>query len=97
MATLHEYARSMSTVRHVLEKDPAAADRVHVVTSFADADFVLRSKEFTVLTADDGYSRDVSEPILGDTLSRVDGPDHFERRRIEAALFRTPTTRANED
>ena len=64
MATLHEYARSMSTVRHVLEKDPAAADRVHVVTSFEDADFVLRSKEFTVLTAEDGYSRDVSDPIL---------------------------------
>jgi cytochrome P450 len=96
VATLHEYARSMSTVRHVLEKDPAAADRVHVVTSFGDADFVLRSKEFTVLTAEDGYSRDVSDPILGDTLSRVDGPAHFERRRIEAALFRSPTMRANE-
>jgi cytochrome P450 len=83
----------MSTVRHVLEKDPAAADRVHVVTSFADADFVLRSREFTVLTAEDGFSRDVSDPVLGDTLSRVDGPDHFERRRIEAALFRSPTMR----
>ena len=96
MAALHEYAQSMATARHVLEKDPAAADRVHVVTSFADAEFVLRSREFTVLTAEDGFSRDVSDPILGDTLSRVDGPDHFERRRIEAALFRSPTLRSNE-
>ena len=74
MATLHEYARSMSIVRHVLEKDPAASDRVHVVTSFADADFMLRSMDVTVLTAEDGYSRDVSDPILGATLTSACSP-----------------------
>lgn len=96
MATLHDYAATMSTARHIIEKDPAAADLVHVVTSFTDADFVLRSKEFAVLTAADGYGRDVQAPILGETLTRVDGPEHFQRRRIEAALFRSPAMRANE-
>jgi cytochrome P450 len=96
MADIREYARSMSTVRHVLEKDPAAFERVHMAVTFADADFVLRSREFTVLTTEDGYGRDVGAPILGDTLSRVDGRAHFERRRIEAALFRSPTLRSNE-
>jgi cytochrome P450 len=96
MADMREYARSMSTVRHALEKDPAAFERVHMAVTFADADFVLRSREFTVLTAEDGYGRDVGEPILGDTLSRVDGPAHFDRRRIEAALFRSPALRSNE-
>lgn len=96
MADMREYAQSMATVRHVVEKDPHAFDHVHLVTTYADADFVLRSTDFKVLTAVDGYSRDVSAPILGGSLARIDGPAHFQRRRIEAMLFRSPTLRSNE-
>ncbi|WP_173160152.1 cytochrome P450 [Phytohabitans suffuscus] len=96
MSDIKDYAESMSLVRHMLEHDPEALAGVHIAAGFEDADFVLRAKEFRVLHESDGFGRDVQAPILGGTLARVDGPDHFRRRRIESMLFRSPTLRGYE-
>jgi cytochrome P450 len=52
------------------------------LTSFAECDEVLRSRDFIQ------GSHQESAPFVGDSLISLDGDEHFERRRLEAALFR---------
>jgi len=96
MSDVREFAESMGVVRHVAANDPSALDRVRVYRDFASVDFILRSKAFRVLDESDGFGREISGPILHGTLVRIDGPEHFARRRIESALFRSPTLRRYE-
>jgi cytochrome P450 len=57
------------------------------LTAFAEVEEVFRSRSFVQA----GGGRRDSKPVYGDTLLSLSGPDHSERRRIEASLFRRPT------
>lgn len=70
----------------------AVADEV-VLRTFEDADFAFRSPAFDNGETYDGMRVPAAQgrlnaPLLGDTLTAIDGTDHFDRRRIEAQLFR---------
>ena len=55
-----------------------------VLNSFAEIDEVLRSPAF----AQGMHQGRISHAFLGDTLLALNGERHFERRRMENALFR---------
>ncbi len=61
-------------------------------TSFADVDHVFRSRDWE---QGGGGLRDSYE-FIGDGLLALSGAEHFQRRRIEAALFRKPNLRRYE-
>ena len=54
----------------------------HHLTSFAEVDAVLRSRDFVPA----GGHRE-SAPFVANSLIMLSGDPHFERRRMEAALF----------
>jgi cytochrome P450 len=62
-------------------------------TSYADVEHVFRSKDWV---QGGGGARDSYE-FIGDGLLALSGADHFQRRRIEAALFRKPNLRRYEE
>jgi cytochrome P450 len=62
-------------------------------TSHADVDHVFRSRDWE---QGGGGARD-SKQFIGDGLLALSGADHFQRRRIEAVLFRKPNLRHYED
>jgi len=64
----------------------AVADMTRV-TTFAEVDEVLRSRDFAQAAHQD---RD-SAPLIKDSLITLHGGDHFTRRRLEAALFTRET------
>jgi cytochrome P450 len=61
-------------------------------TSYADVDHVFRSKDWE---QGGGGARDSYE-FIGNGLLALAGADHFQRRRIEATLFRRPNLRRYE-
>ncbi len=76
--------------------DPARGPSVSEMTwftSYQDVDEIFKSQSFV---QGGGGLRD-SEPFVGHSLLSLSGDDHFERRRIEAALFRRATLRQYED
>jgi len=76
--------------------DPARGPSVAEMTwltSYRDVDEVFKSPDFI---QGGGGLRD-SEPFVGHGLLSLSGDDHFERRRIEATLFRRLTLRHYED
>jgi cytochrome P450 len=58
-------------------------------TSYADVDHVFRSRDWE---QGGGGARDSYE-FIGDGLLALSGSEHFQRRRIEAPLFRRPNLR----
>ena len=62
-------------------------------TSYADVEHVFRSKDWV---QGGGGARDSYE-FIGDGLLALSGADHFQRRRIEAPLFRKPNLRRYEE
>lgn len=72
-------------------RGPAAADMAWLV-SYQDVDEVFRSRDFE----QGGGGRRDSEPFVGHGLLSLSGDDHFERRRVEAPLFRRPALRRYE-
>jgi cytochrome P450 len=66
-----------------------SVDAMPWCTSYADVDHVFRSKDWE---QGGGGTRDSYE-FIGDGLLALSGTDHFQRRRIEAALFRKPNLR----
>lgn len=72
-------------------RGPAAADMAWLV-SYQDVDEVFRSRHFE----QGGGGRRDSEPFVGHGLLSLSGDDHFERRRVEAPLFRRPALRRYE-
>ncbi|MGI9623940.1 MAG: cytochrome P450 [Acidimicrobiales bacterium] len=70
----------MSSIRD-LEPAPHIAGIKHF-TTFAEVDEILRSKDFRQ------GSHQESQPFFGDSLLTIDHDRHFERRRLEAPLFR---------
>ena len=76
--------------------DPARGPSVAEMTwftSYQDVDEIFKSPNFV---QGGGGLRD-SEPFVGHSLLSLSGDDHFERRRIEAALFRRTVLRHYED
>jgi cytochrome P450 len=55
--------------------------------TYADVDAAFKSRNIV----QGGGGRRDSHPFIGDSLLALSGDDHFERRRIESALFRRPT------
>lgn len=70
----------MSSIRD-LEPAPHIAGLQHF-TTFAEVDEILRSKNFRQ------GSHQESQAFFGDSLLTIDHDEHFERRRLEAPLFR---------
>ena len=72
--------------------DPARGPSVREMTwltSYADVDDVFRSRDFE----QGGGGRRDSEPFVGASLLALSGNEHFERRRLEAPLFRRAALR----
>jgi cytochrome P450 len=63
------------------------------LTSFADVDEAFRSRD----VEQGGGGRRDSEPFVGHGLLSLSGDEHFERRRVEAPLFRRPALRRYEN
>jgi cytochrome P450 len=59
------------------------------LVSYADVDDAFRSRDFE----QGGGGRRDSEPFVGHGLLALSGDEHFERRRVEAPLFRRPALR----
>jgi cytochrome P450 len=57
------------------------------LTSFAEVDEVFRSGDFAPGSHIDGHP---SAFLFNGSLATVDGAEHFDRRRLEAALLRKP-------
>lgn len=70
----------MSSIRD-LEPAPYIADFRHF-TTYAEVNEILRSKQFRQ------GSHQESQPFFGESLLTIDHDAHFERRRLEAPLFR---------
>ena len=70
-----------------------SVDDMPWLTSYADVEHVFRSKDWV---QGGGGARDSYE-FIGDGLLALSGTDHFQRRRIEAALFRKPNLRRYEE
>jgi cytochrome P450 len=70
-----------------------SVDEMPWCTSYADVDHVFRSKDWE---QGGGGARDSYE-FIGDGLLALSGGDHFQRRRIEAALFRKLNLRRYEN
>jgi cytochrome P450 len=71
----------------------ARAEPIVELREWADVRFVLRSRSFEQVAPEDGYSEgtELQGKIIGDSLVMARGDGHFERRRLESALFRLPT------
>ncbi len=69
-----------------------SVDEMPWLTSYADVEHVFRSKDWE---QGGGGLRD-SHEFIGDGLLALSGPHHFQRRRIEATLFRKPNLRRYE-
>jgi cytochrome P450 len=69
------------------------------VTTPEDCEFVLRSRDFEFHRPEDRYSEGhvIAEPLLRHSLLHLWGEDHFERRRLEASLFRHETLKEYEE
>jgi cytochrome P450 len=63
---------------------PSFFQDCHLVTSFADAERVLRSKEFVPGAR---VAEESGAPLFHDVLPNLTGDRHFERRRCENPLF----------
>lgn len=83
--SLSRYARATGQLDDVVE-----------LTTYADIEEVLRSTEFEVLTSADRLATDLSAAITGDSLVTLRGTAHFDRRRLESALFRAALMREYE-
>lgn len=59
-----------------------AFDRLPTITSFAEAELVLRNRDLMV-----GMSPE-ADPVMDHVLQRLHGDEHFDRRRMESVLFR---------
>ena len=89
-------ARSACQKRTSREEKPmtsVALGDMTVITSFAEANEVLKSKDFI----QGGHQGRLSEPFVGNTLLTLHGAAHFERRRMENALFRRDMLAIYED
>src|SRR5439155_26899557 len=62
------------------------------LVSCADVDDAFRSRDFE----QGGGGRRDSEPFVDHGLLALSGDEHFERRRVEAPLFRRPALRRYE-
>ncbi len=62
--------------------DPAFADMT-LVTSFVEVEEIFKSKDFAP-----GWGQGANAPFRAHTLTALKGGEHFERRRLEAVLFR---------
>jgi len=72
----------MTSIELVRDLEPAPYIKAMThLTSFAECDEVIRSTDFV-----QGSHRE-SSPFVGDSLIVLDGEAHFDRRRLEAALF----------
>src|SRR2546423_11997097 len=60
------------------------------ITTYAEVDEVLRSRDFV-------QARPAVGPFLTGTIGTLDGDEHFERRRLESAGFRPRLLRRHED
>lgn len=69
-----------STILRELEPAPHLQTLVQL-TSFVECDEVLRSRDFVQ------GSHTESAPFFGMSLIKIDGDEHFERRRLESPLF----------
>lgn len=69
----------MTSIQEIHEP-PYIADMTKL-TSFAEIDEVLRSKDFA-----QGSHRE-SHAFLGESILLLDGDEHFDRRRLESGLF----------
>jgi cytochrome P450 len=59
--------------------------------TYEDVRFVMRSDAFAPLRPEDGFGAQFQSRILSDTLLELHGDPHAERRRLESALFETPS------
>lgn len=64
-----------------------------------DVEFVLRSRDFEFVRPEDRYSEgsELQDQLLRDSLLRLWGDDHFDRRRLESPLFRHETLKEYEE
>lgn len=60
------------------------------VTSYAEIDEIFKSRAFRQ------SPQRAAWPLVGDTLTTLDGDAHFEQRRVESALFRRENLEALE-
>lgn len=69
------------------------------VTDPDDVEFVLRSRDFEFVRPEDRYSEgsELQDQLLRDSLLRLWGEDHFDRRRLESGLFRHETLKEYEE
>ena len=70
----------METIRDM--KPPPHIEGIKQFSDYATVDEVLKSKDFRQ------GSHQESQPFFGDSLLTIDHDAHFERRRLEAPLFR---------
>ncbi len=70
----------METIRDM--QPPPHIEGIKHFIDYATVDEVLKSKDFRQ------GSHQESQPFFGDSLLTIDHNDHFERRRLEAPLFR---------
>jgi cytochrome P450 len=66
---------------------------ITLITSFAEADEVLKSRNFM----QDQLLEPSKAPALQGNLNSLQGAPHFRRRRVESALFRRPSLIHYED
>tara|TARA_B110000285_G_C15058986_1_gene581259 strand:- start:153 stop:1442 length:1290 start_codon:yes stop_codon:yes gene_type:complete len=71
---------NMETIRDM--KPPPHIEGIKQFSDYATVDEVLKSKDFRQ------GSHQESQPFFGDSLLTIDHDAHFERRRLEAPLFR---------
>ena len=70
----------METIRDLVP--PPHIDGIKHFVDFVSVDEILRSKDFRQ------GSHQESQPFFGDSLLTIDHDTHFERRRLQAPLFR---------
>jgi cytochrome P450 len=58
------------------------------LTRYDDVSFALRSADMVI------FRDEYVGPFLGGTLTALNGPAHFERRRLESPIFATPALRS---
>jgi len=60
----------------------------HVLTSYEDINFVLRSQDFAPLAAEAGHGAQWHTLVIRGVAADLHGQEHFERRRILTALLK---------
>ena len=70
----------LETIRDLIP--PPHIEGIKHFVDFASVDEILRSKDFRQ------GSHQESQPFFGDSLLTIDHDVHFERRRLQAPLFR---------